>query len=184
MQRTRNRTTDKQRRTILLGVAEVLGLLALLAVALALRGLVLDHGLHEVAEGGDPQVLAVAVGVVGVRGFGDLEGDVGSLGDGLSAGGVGDDVLGVDVFGLDREVDALLGGDGVLGRDLELGVLVVLVKLTAVLGDEIVVLHGLGHELGGGCRGESNMIGQGIRNNIGEGEILAGSGYWRRIELN
>ena len=182
MQRTRNRTTDKQRRTILLGVAEVLGLLALLAVALALRGLVLDHGLHEVAEGGDPQVLAVAVGVVGVRGFGDLEGDVGSLGDGLSAGGVGDDVLSVDVVGLDREVDALLGGDGVFGRDLELGVL--LVKLTAVLGDEIVVLHGLGHELGGGCRGEGNMIGQGIRNNIGEGEILAGSGYWRRIELN
>ena len=166
-QRTRKRTNERQRRTVLLGVAVVLGILALLAVALALRGLVLDHGLHEVAEGGDPRVLVVAVGVVGVLGFDDLEDDVGRLGDGISAGGVGDDVLVVDVVGLDREVDAALGGDGVVGRDLEVGVLLKLTASTTVLGDEIVVLHGLGHELGGGCRGEgeSNITGQGFRRN-------------------
>ena len=144
--------------TILLGVAVVDGLLALLAVGLALGGLVLDHGLHEVAEGGDPRDvgISVAVGVVGVGGGNDLEDDVGLLGEGLSVGGVGDDVLVVDVVGLDLEVDALLGVDGVVAGDLELLLLaVVLLELTggglAVLGDEIVVLHGLGHELGGGC---------------------------------
>mmetsp|Transcript_9478 Transcript_9478/g.15732 ORF Transcript_9478/g.15732 Transcript_9478/m.15732 type:complete len:524 (-) Transcript_9478:42-1613(-) len=141
---------------VLLGVAVVLGLLALLAVALALGGLVLDHGLHEVAEGGDPRDVgvAVAVGVVGVGAGDDLEDDVGLLGDGLVVGGVGDDALLVDVVGLDLEVDALLGVDGVVARDLEL--LLLALELTAgglllaVLGDEIVVLHGLGHELGGG----------------------------------
>jgi len=145
---------EGEKLTVLLGVAVVDGLLALLAVGLALGGLVGDHGLHEVAEGGDPVVLAVAVGVVGGGGRGDLEDDVRLLGDGGAVGGVRDGVLIVDVVGLDLEVHALLGVDGVVAGDLELLVAAVL-ELTggglAVLGDEILVLHGLGHELGGDC---------------------------------
>ena len=105
-----NKKQQKSKKlTILLGVAVVDGLLALLAVRLALGGLVHDHGLHEVTEGGDPRVLAVAVGIIGVGGGRDLEDDVGLLGQSLAVGGVGDDVLVVDVVGLDLEVDALLG---------------------------------------------------------------------------
>ena len=123
--------------------------LALVAVGLFDGLLVLDGGRHVLIEGGDVEVVVGSVLVVGVRGVDDLEDDVRLLSLGGTSGGVADDLILVHVLGLDLECQTFLGLDGVGACDLEL--LLLLIELTAVvLGDEVGVLDGLGHKLGGG----------------------------------